>query len=308
MKAVKHFFLLISLYIFSQFSYANFNPLTNFGVNPGSLEASYYTPQKKTSSLVVLLHGCTQNGKQLAKQSGLLGLAEQHKFSLLIPQQGLMNNIKRCFNWYSEDDNNKDKGENLSLKNMITSLKEKSGSKNVYIIGLSAGGAMTSSLLVNYPELFTAGAVIAGVPYVCADGFFSAISCMKNGPPQNSNALMILAKKLNPQQTQWPQLSVWTGNKDNVVNSKNATYLAQQWVKITNINTPAKIESFTGYKISQWQNNHQQIQVELVQLDNLGHGITVNPEEKNGGEVADYLLTAPISTIKHVINLWDLNK
>jgi len=33
----------------------------------------------------------------------------------------------------------------------------------------------------------------------------------------------------------------------------------------------------------------------------------VNPNEKNGGEVADYLLAAPISTVKYVISFWDLN-
>jgi len=308
MKIIKHLFLLLTLFIFSQFSYAALKPLTNFGANPGSLEANYYTPQEQTSSLVILLHGCTQNGEQFAKQSGLLGLAKQHKFALLIPQQGLMNNITRCFNWYSDDDYNKDKGENLSLKNMIVSLKQQLASKDIYIVGFSAGGAMTSSLLVNYPELFTAGAVVAGVPYLCADGLITAISCMRNGPSKSSTELMMLAKKNHPQQTQWPKLSVWSGDEDSIVNPNNAAVLAQQWVKLMRLDIPVRSEHLTDYKISQWQDDNQKTQVELIQVTNLAHGITVNPKDKNGGRVADYLIASSISTMKHVINFWGLNK
>lgn len=35
----------------------------------------------------------------------------------------------------------------------------------IFVTGLSAGGAMTSILLVAYPELFAGGAIIAGLPY-----------------------------------------------------------------------------------------------------------------------------------------------
>ncbi len=306
MRILKPFitsFLAISL---SFSAFANFAELQSFGANPGSLAASYFTPQPQPSALVVLLHGCAQNGEQLAQQSGLLGLAKKHKFALLVPQQGLANNIKRCFNWYSADDFSKDKGESLSLKSMITYLKQQLASENVYIIGLSAGGAMASSMLVNYPELFTAGAVVAGIPFPCADGLITAISCMKNGPSQTSGELMSLVNELYSQPKSWPKLSVWTGDNDNIVHPSNATLLAQQWTKLMHVNTEAKHKKLAGYQITQWQNDLNQVQVELVQVANLGHGIMVNPNEKNGGEAADYLLAAPISTVKHLIKFWQL--
>ena len=34
--------------------------------------------------------------------------------------------------------------------------------------GLSAGGAMTSVMLATYPEVFAAGAIIAGLPLMAA--------------------------------------------------------------------------------------------------------------------------------------------
>lgn len=301
---------IITLFLVLSFHFstlASFTELQNYGDNPGSLEASYFSPKTQFPTLVVLLHGCVQNGEQLAQKSGLLSLAKQHKFALLIPQQGLANNIKRCFNWYSADDYSKDKGETLSLKNMITSLKQELGSKKVYIIGLSAGGAMTSSLLAHYPDLFDAGAVVAGIPFPCADGLITAISCMKNGPSQTSDELMKLVSKQHSQINNWPRLSVWTGDADGIVHPSNATRLAEQWAKLMNIKTAIKHEKREGYLISQWQNDANQAQVELVQVANLGHGIMVNPNEKHGGEVADYLLAAPISTAKQVINFWGLN-
>jgi len=285
----------------------HFTDLSNFGDNPGSLTASYYVPQTKPSALVVLLHGCKQKGELLAQQSGLLGLAKQHNFALLIPQQSLKNNIMRCFNWYSAGDFTRDSGESLSIKNMITTLQHQLGSERNYIMGLSAGGAMTSSMLVNYPDLFTAGAVIAGMPYPGADSLMTAMSCMKKGSSRSADMLMSSAQELNPKQKTWPQLLVWTGESDNVVNPINSSLLAQQWTKL--IKTKLKIEQneCTSYQSTQWKDNLNQTQVELVQVAHLGHGIMVNPNEKNGGEVADYLLAAPISTVKYVISFWDLN-
>lgn len=316
MRILKQFLTAVCAVSLSFSALANFTELQNFGANPGALDASYFSPQAQSSALVVLLHGCAQNGEQLAQQSGLLGLAKKHKFALLVPQQGLGNNIKRCFNWYSADDYRKDEGESLSLRNMITRLKQQLGSDDIYIIGLSAGGAMASSMLVNYPQLFTAGAVVAGIPYPCADGLITAISCMKNGPSQTSDELMTLVNELylppslkaNSQKkaNNWPRLSVWTGDNDGIVHPSNATLLAQQWTQLMNIKTAAKHEKLAGYQISQWQNDLKQPQVELVQVANLGHGIMVNPNEENGGEVSDYLLAAPISTVKHVVKFWKL--
>ncbi len=288
-------------------SHANFQKLETFGENPGDLEASYFTPKIENPALVVLLHGCAQHGDELALQSGLLGLAKKHNFALLLPQQSLSNNIKRCFNWYSEDDFTRGSGETLSMKNMIDHLKVQLGSKELYILGLSAGGAMASGMLANYPELFTGGAVVAGIPFPCADGLITGISCMRNGPSQTADELVTLVKKLNPQQTTWPKLSVWTGDKDSIVNPFNSSKLAQQWAKLSGLKVNPTIDKKSGYTITRWKNLAKETQVELIEVANLGHGIMVNPQVENGGEESDYLLASPVSTVKHVIDFWQLS-
>jgi len=303
--------LAITLLLFSHHSLAEFSKLKTFGANPGDLEASYYLPEindtnNSSPALVVLLHGCAQQAETLAQQSGLLGLAAQHNFALLLPQQGLSNNIKHCFNWYSADDYTKNKGETLSIINMITTLKQKLAREKIYIIGLSAGGALASSLLANYPELFTAGAVVAGIPFPCADGLITGISCMKNGPSKTADELVTLIQAVNSKQTDWPKLSVWTGTNDSIVNPLNSSMLAQQWAQLSSVITKPTVDKKSGYTITRWQNVDKEVQVELVEVLKRDHGIMVNPTIENGGEVSDYLLASPLSTAKHVVDFWQL--
>ena len=129
--------LLITLIPFvSVSSVAAQSALTDFGSNPGELTASYVQGAKGNKNLIVLLHGCVQQGELLAQQSGLLALAKQKKFSLLMPQQSTNNNIKGCFNWFSQQDIEKNQGESLSIKNMISTVNAEHNFSNIYIIGL----------------------------------------------------------------------------------------------------------------------------------------------------------------------------
>lgn len=307
MLTLKAFIIFLLTLAVSLSAQADFLKLEKFGANPGDLEASYFTPNIAHPALVVLLHGCAQHGDELALQSGLFGLAKKHNFALLLPQQGLNNNIKRCFNWYSADDSTRDLGETLSLKNMITSMKARLSSKEVYILGLSGGGAMASGMLANYPELFTGGAVVAGIPFPCAEGLITGISCMRNGPSQTPDELVALVKNINPTQTIWPKLSVWTGANDSIVNPLNSSIFAQQWASLSALERKPIINKKSGYTITRWHNLAKEAQVELIEVSELGHGIMVNPKVENGGVESDYLLTSPVSTVKHVIDFWQLS-
>jgi len=299
-------------------SYAAFTELKNFGENPGELNASYYQSKKKlpNAALVVLLHGCGQNGERFAQQSGFLEQAKQHHFSLLIPQQNSNNHSKLCFNWYDKADHQKNAGENLSLKNMIEEMKTLSKAKQVYIVGLSAGGAMTSSMLMNYPELFAGGAVVAGLPYPCAEDLTQALACMKYGP---SKKLLTEPHEEGSHQ-KWPRLTIWTGRQDKIVNPVNAQLLAQQWALLTgarlkssltdkntlNASSLTNIVLPTNITISHWLNNNDSIQIQLVEIENMGHGMPVMSTIKGAGVSGDYLLDAPLSAALMIPRFWRL--
>jgi poly(hydroxyalkanoate) depolymerase family esterase len=292
--------------LLSPLASASFTSLSDFGDNPGELSASYFSPQNPSNNLVVLLHGCEQNGQTLAKQSGLNALAKEHQFSLLVPQQSYNNNIKKCFNWFSAQDTSLDSGEMLSIKNMILTTQKQLKAKQVYILGLSAGGAMSSAILINYPELFTAGAVIAGLPFPCADSLTKAISCMRKGPPQPVSELVSLVRKIKPNQKQWPRMTIWTGKSDSVVNPINAKKLAQQWAGIKQIKIPPSVYETKGVETTQWQDSTNNVVVELVQISDLDHGMAVNPDVVNGGEPGPFILAAPVSSAVEIVKFWNI--
>jgi len=280
-------------------SYSEFTPLEHFGENPGELSASVYSNEGVTDNLVVLLHGCSQNGEVFAEESGLLALSKKHAFALLVPQQNKRNNIKTCFNWFSEEDTKADSGESASIKNMIETVKAELKIQNVYVVGFSAGGAMASSLLVNYPETFVAGAVVAGVPYPCANSLMSAFSCMKNGPSKPLGGSQGLPEK------SLPRLSIWTGEKDKVVNPANARALAQHWVQLNGLGSPETV-SKAGYKVSRWPDSGQNVQLELIEIENMGHGFPINLATQHGGVESEYLTESPLSASVHLIDFWGI--
>tara|TARA_B110000438_G_scaffold301828_1_gene357752 strand:- start:843 stop:1763 length:921 start_codon:yes stop_codon:yes gene_type:complete len=298
--------IIITIAIFSANSFAISSALIEFGNNPGELSASYFQGAKKNKNLIVLLHGCVQQGETLAEQTGLMALAKKKKFSLLIPQQSQNNNIKGCFNWFSTQDIEKNQGESLSIKNMISTVNAKQNFSNIYIIGLSAGGAMASSMVVNYPELFTAGAIVAGIPYPCADNLITAIACMRSGPSQTTEQLTTLIKQLNKIQPHWPALSIFTGDTDAVVNPKNSQHLAIHWAQLTESVQQPIISKYQGYQVSQWHGKNKQINVELIEIENMGHGITVAPEKTDGGIEAPFVISAPFSTVQYLIAAWKI--
>lgn len=299
-------FIAVVSTLFCTFSHANFLTLNNFGTNPGELSASYLKGAKDNTNLIVLLHGCVQQGEVLAKQSGLYALASKKQFSLLIPQQSQSNNIKGCFNWFSKQDIEKNQGESLSIKNMISTLNTQQNFTNIYIIGLSAGGAMASSMLVNYPEIFTAGAIVAGIPYPCADNLITAIACMRSGPSQQSSQLTQLVKQKNSSNNNWPPLSIWTGTQDSVVNPINAQQLAIHWAELSQSSPQPKVSNHPGYKVSQWQGQNKLPDVELIEIENMTHGIAITPDIANGGSEAPFVIKAPISTVQYLLNAWEI--
>jgi len=68
------------------------------------------------------------------------------------------NNQNACFNWFEPEDTARDRGEALSIRQMIDAMVARHfvDPSRVYIVGLSAGGAMTAAMLAAYPERFAA--------------------------------------------------------------------------------------------------------------------------------------------------------
>ena len=126
-----------------------------FGSNPGGLRMLVYTPARLPADapLVVVLHGCQQDATSFAANAGWLALARHLRCALVLPEQTAENNRGRCFNWHRPADARRGAGEAKSIRQMVSvaTKRFRSDRRRVFVVGLSAGGAMAVALLAAYP-------------------------------------------------------------------------------------------------------------------------------------------------------------
>ena len=212
-----------------------------FGTNPGNLKMYAYSPQVIDTSeslpLVVVLHGCTQTAHVCAKQTGWNTLAYRHQFYVMYPEQIILNNLENCFNWFKEKDQERGKGEPESIKQMIDYMQAhyKINSSKIYVIGMSAGGAMSTIMLSVYPELFDKGGVMAGGPYKASTSVVGSAKVMFGAKIKSPENWSQLIKNQNQNyKGSYPELVIFHGNHDVVVNINNAKQLIKQWTHLNN--------------------------------------------------------------------------
>jgi len=275
--------------------------ISSFGKNPGNLKMFIHCNDSKglkNKPLVVVLHGCSENAQSIAELSGWNKLADLNDFVVLYPQQKASNNVDLCFNWFKEDDINKNHGECESIFEMITySVKHYSiDTASIYITGLSAGGAMSVVMMVTYPDLFRSGAIFAGGAYKIATNVLEATKTMLGKTSINKEALIKNVRKQNPGfKGSYPSMIIYQGKNDLVVNYKNAAILIEQWTGINNCDTIAdKIESsYLGINdITRREYVDQKGNTIIIfyDINNLGHKLMIKPgENKNeGGQIGIY--------------------
>jgi poly(hydroxyalkanoate) depolymerase family esterase len=301
-------------------------PLTHvedFGRNPGNLEMCTYVPKDLGPSrpLVIALHGCTQRASSYDDEPGWTRFADEHRFALLLPQQTQANHPRKCFNWYEPAHHERDAGEALSIRNMIDKILDDADvdPSRIYVTGLSAGGAMTAVLLATYPELFAGGAIMAGVPYDCADGPVEALtSCGYSALPGQLGAM----KDLTP--AQWgdrvrsasghlgtfPPVSIWHGAADTTVNPLDQRELMEQWTNVLGIDQiPDSEDTIDGHRHEVYRDDSGKALVETVLVNGMAHGTPIDPGTGEGqcGKAAPYILDASVCSTYHIVKFWGLD-
>jgi poly(hydroxyalkanoate) depolymerase family esterase len=223
------------------------------------------------SPLVVLQQGCGQDPTGFAMDSGWIELADRLHFPLVIPEQAQANNAGRCFQWFHPADTGRDHGEAASIAAMTHAAirRFQSDPGQVFIVGLSAGGAMAAAMLAAYPDIYAAGASVAGLPVGAARSGLQASA----GPEQSPVAWADLVRAAAPAgfAGPWPRLSVWQGQDDTTVAPDNANLLTTQWRALHGLSAPAMAEQVrNGVQHRVWPDGTRR-SVELWSLPHLGH-------------------------------------
>ena len=291
--------------------------VADFGSNPGRLRMLIFRPPevlRAGAPLIIVLHGCHQDATGFATDAGWLALARRLRLPLVLPEQSAGNNRGRCFNWFRPGDTGRDSGEALSIRQMVRVAVKRFGSdrRRVFVVGLSAGGAMTAALLAAYPAVFAAGAVVAGMPVGVASNPAMALLRMRRADRHRSRDSLaaVVAAAAPPRQARrsWPRLSIWQGGRDRTVDPDNAELLAAQWSALHGLAAiPASDAApLPGARRRCW-GTAKKPAVELWTLAEMGHGFPVAAGEAGEGP-GPWVLSAGVSAVQAIADFWQLDR
>lgn len=261
----------------------------DFGSNPGGLRMLVHAPRGLGGrpGLVVALHGCGQTARSYAAVSGWLELADRRGFVLVFPESAPV--AGACFGWFDAAQVGRGRGQALSIAQMVARAMRDHDvdAGRVFVTGFSAGGFMATALLAAYPDVFAAGAVIAGGPAGCD------VTCMTQ-PARDPARWAEAYRAFHPSyRGPLPRLLAFQGEYDPIVAPEDEGALVDQWTAIHGVDeVPEVDEEVAGHRHRVYEGGV----AETYLLSAYGHTIPVDPGsgEGQGGTVGPYAWDADL--------------
>jgi poly(hydroxyalkanoate) depolymerase family esterase len=194
----------------------------SFACAAGARDYKLYIPASAPAQprgLVVMLHGCKQNPDDFACGTNMNMVAETHGMLVAYPAQPGTANVSSCWNWFNPSDQQRNAGEPSIIAGITRQIMAEFhlDRHQVFIAGLSAGGAMAAIMGETYPDLYAAVGIHSGLAYGSADDVIGAFAAMR-GEGVSKPA----ARVRQPARTPPVRTIVFHGSADTVVHPSNA--------------------------------------------------------------------------------------
>ncbi len=213
------------------------------GVFHRTLDYSLYIPYtvsgRNRVPLLVMLHGCSQDARGLARGARIDALADQQRLIVLYPQQSVRANPMRCWNWFSARTRD-GAGEAAAIVALVRQVLRRYpiDRTRVYVAGMSAGGAMTTTLALCHGAVFAGCAIVSGLMYGAADSAVAAAQAMRAGARRSPERAAEAAREVSRRPAFVPAL-VMHGGADTLVHPRNAEQIVAQLLRFAQLTLPA---------------------------------------------------------------------
>ena len=231
--------------------------------------------------LLVLLHGCTQDATDFATGTAMNAIAQEKGIAVLYPSQTARSNVNKCWNWFEPAHQRRGAGEPAALSALTRQICSSyaCNPKQVFVAGMSAGGAMAVVLGEQYPELYSAVGVHSGLPSGVASNVMQAMSAMNGGsdsmvrPPHT--APIQLRDATAPSRVQ--PFIIFHGDQDATVSSANAQGIIENCLmRAEDLAGPFVSKSLPAAgggtaTVTTYSNSEQEIVCEYWRIHAAGH-------------------------------------
>ena len=173
-------------------------------------------PGQRVIGLVVMLHGCQQTPDDFAAGTRMNDHARDTQCIVVYPCQPASAHRQRCWNWFDPAAQVRGTGEPAWIAALARGTAKAWGLRRqqVFIAGLSAGGAMAATVAHVYPDVFAACGVHSGLAAGAARGMVGALSAMRHG-----------ASIGRPPPTRQVPTIVFHGDRDKTVHPRHGAHV-----------------------------------------------------------------------------------
>jgi poly(hydroxyalkanoate) depolymerase family esterase len=258
---------------------------------PAGLSAGDHPP------LLVMLHGCGQDGLGFARSTRMNAIAQRERFLVLYPEQDLLANAQGCWNWF-ETRSGRAQVEAAGVVAAVDQVigRHRADASRVAICGLSAGASMAALVAVRHPDRFAAVAMHSGVRPGAAQSTATALAAMRGRGRSKAWSVPEFAL---------PPLLVIQGTADPIVVRANARAAAHAWACAGDARDPSPVRESAERRVQRGSRKPMHIVdfkrrtslvATLVEIDGLGHawsgGATGQPYSDPSGPDMSRLIWA----------------